>query len=117
MASRSASATLPATRTGSLRNSSFNAIDERVGKDGKLHRLMGYSSARELLRRHSPDLFESFDERAPGPDARALDGKGKGICDNSGEQNTAVKKPRNGLPLQGILKKGIQSLESLKLRS
>lgn len=103
------------------RNSSFNTIDGRMGKDGKLHRLMGYSSASELLR-HSPDLFQSFDGRTPGPSgARTVDRKGKGICHDSGEQDTAVKKPKarrsGGLPLHGILKKGIQGLESLKLRS
>ncbi|KAK3147342.1 hypothetical protein QOZ80_3BG0281170 [Eleusine coracana subsp. coracana] len=99
------------------RNSSFNTIDERVAKDGKLHRLMGYSSASEMLR-HSPDLFESFDGRTP--DTRMFDRKGKGVCDDSGEQDSPVKRPkarRGGLQLQGILKKGIHSLESLKLRS
>lgn len=99
------------------RNSSFNTVDERMTKDGKLHRLMGYSSASELLR-HSPDLFESFDGRTP--EARTLDRKGKGVCDDSGEQDSPVKRPKarsGGLPLQGILKRGIHSLESLKLRS
>ncbi|XP_062211168.1 protein ENHANCED DISEASE RESISTANCE 4-like [Phragmites australis] len=103
------------------RNSSFNTNDETRAKDGKLHRLMGYSSASELLR-HSPDLYESFDRRTP--DARThVDRKGKGICmanDDSGEQDSAVKRSKArsvGLPLQGILKKGIHGLESLKLRS
>ncbi|TKV96256.1 hypothetical protein SEVIR_9G418100v4 [Setaria viridis] len=103
------------------RNSSFNTVDERAGgRDGKLHRLMGYSSASELLR-HSPDLFESFDGRAPN-NARAhhvVDRKGKGVC-HGGEPDDAGKRSMarsGGLPLQGILKKGIHSLESLKLRS
>ncbi|TVU47161.1 hypothetical protein EJB05_06749, partial [Eragrostis curvula] len=99
------------------RNSSFNTIDGRMANDGKLHRLMGYSSASELLR-HSPDLFESFDGRTP--DVRALDRKGKGVCKDSGEHDDgAVKRSKvksGGLALQGILKKGIR-LESLKLRS
>ncbi|CAN6312886.1 unnamed protein product [Urochloa humidicola] len=110
------------------RNSSFNSVDGRA--DGKLHRLMGYSSASELLR-HSPDLFESFRGRTPRPsNARALavDRKGKGVCVAEGDgrregerDGAAVKrssKSRSGglVPLQGILKKGIHSLESLKLR-
>ena len=53
------------------RNSSFNTAAGREGTDGKLHRLMGYSSASELLRRYSPDLFESFDGRTPTPTGRA----------------------------------------------
>ncbi|KAF8721120.1 hypothetical protein HU200_023540 [Digitaria exilis] len=95
------------------RNSSFNTADEWAGRDGKLHRLMGYSSASELLR-HSPDLFESFDGRTPNARTR-VDRKGKGVCVAEGD---AVKRPkaRSG-NLQGILKKGIQSLESLKLRA
>ncbi|OEL14852.1 hypothetical protein BAE44_0024132 [Dichanthelium oligosanthes] len=106
------------------RNSSFNTADERAasGRDGKLHRLMGYSSASELLR-HSPDLFESFDGRTPH-DARAhaVDRKGKGVCvaEGDADERDGVKrsKARSGvLPLQGILKKGIHGLESLKLRS
>ncbi|WVZ56842.1 hypothetical protein U9M48_007315 [Paspalum notatum var. saurae] len=106
------------------RNSSFNTVDERTGRDGKLHRLLGYSSASELLR-HSPDLFESFDGRTPSVrahkpnDARThdVDRKGKGVCV---AENDAVKRPkarRGGLPLHGILKKGIHGLESLKRRS
>jgi len=113
------------------RNSSFNTADGREGTDGKLHRLMGYSSASELLRRYSPDLFESFDGRTPKPSsARAhahADRKGKGVW--VAEEGDADAPPRDGgaakpskvrsggLPLQGILKKGIHSLESLKLRS
>ncbi|GJN07970.1 hypothetical protein PR202_ga25851 [Eleusine coracana subsp. coracana] len=68
--------------------------------------------------RHSPDLFESFDGRTP--DTGTFDRKGKGVCDDSGEQDSPVKRPkarRGGLHFQGILKKGIHSLESLKLRS
>ncbi|KAL6902031.1 hypothetical protein ACP4OV_004907 [Aristida adscensionis] len=103
------------------RNSSFDTTDGRMSRDGKLHRLMGYSSASELLLRHSPDLYESFDRRTP--DARTYDRKGKGIClddDDSGNEETVVKRSKArgvGSPLQGILKKGIHSLESLKLRS
>ncbi|CAL4914256.1 unnamed protein product [Urochloa decumbens] len=116
------------------RNSSFNTVDGIAvsGRDGKLHRLMGYSSASELLR-HSPDLFESFHGRTPS-NARApvVDRKGKGVVcvaegdgRREGERDggAAVKKrpskARSGglVPLQGILKKGIHGLESLKLRS
>ncbi|KAL6649872.1 hypothetical protein ACP70R_014096 [Stipagrostis hirtigluma subsp. patula] len=102
------------------RNSSFNTSDEKMTRDGKLHRLMGYSSARELLR-HSPDLYESFDRRTP--DAGMYDRKGKGIADDDSsgnEDSSAMKRPKGrsvGLPFQGILRKGIQGLESLKLRS
>lgn len=109
------------------RNSSFNTADGREGTDGKLHRLMGYSSASELLRRYSPDLFESFDGRAPKPSERAdADRKGKGVRvagegDADAPRNGAAPKRSKarggGLPLQGILKKGIHGLESLKLRS
>ncbi|KAF0913670.1 hypothetical protein E2562_023769 [Oryza meyeriana var. granulata] len=98
------------------RNSSFNTIDER---NAKLHRLMGYSSASELLRRRSPDLYESFVERTPV--VRTNDRKGKGICVADEDENSSVMKgPKvrgGGLPLHGILKKGIHGLESLKLRS
>jgi hypothetical protein len=104
------------------RNSSFNTVDERMGKDGKLHRLMGYSSASELLR-HSPDLFESFDRRTPTERQAYVDRKGKGVCvaeNDAGERDGAVKRSKarsGGLLLHGILKKGIHGLESLKLRS
>lgn len=102
------------------RNSSFDTADERTGRDGKLHRLLGYSSARELLR-HSPDLFESFDGRTPKPSARTdADRKGKGVCvaaeHDAVERGGAVKRPK-ARPLHGILKKGIHGLESLKRRS
>lgn len=104
------------------RNSSFNTMDERSGKESKLHRLMGYSSASELMR-HSPDLYESFSRRTPN--MRPHDMKGKGVCvtdDDSAAEHTAMKgskaKERSvGLPFQGMLKKGIHGLESLKLRS
>lgn len=97
------------------RNSSFNTGDERPGRDGKLHRLLGYSSASELLR-HSPDLFESFDGRTP--DARTHeDRKGKGVRVAERDAAKRPKAKRSG-NLQGILKKGIHhGLESLKLRS
>ena len=113
------------------RNSSFNTAAGREGTDGKLHRLMGYSSASELLRRYSPDLFESFDGRTPKPNSAGAhahaDRKGKGVW--VAEEGAAAVAPRDGaaakrskarsggLPLHGILKKGIHSLESLKLRS
>uniref|UniRef100_A0A0A9FV00 Probable zinc-ribbon domain-containing protein n=1 Tax=Arundo donax TaxID=35708 RepID=A0A0A9FV00_ARUDO len=102
------------------RNSSFNTIEEKMGRDGKLHRLIGYPSASELLR-HFPDLFESFDGRTPI--ARMEDRKGKAVCldeYDSGERDSEVKRSKarsGGLLLQGILKKGIHGLESLKLRS
>lgn len=94
------------------RNSSFNTIDERSVKESKLHRLMGYSSASELMR-HSPDLYESFSRRAPI--AKAYDMKGKGVCvadDDSSAKHGAMKgskaKQRNvGLPFQGMFKKRI----------
>lgn len=109
------------------RNSSFNTVDEMAGgRDGKLHRLMGYSSASELMR-HSPDLFESFDGRTPSnARAHAVDRKGKAVCVAEGDTDERVdgaaakrssKARSGGLPLQGILKKGIHGLESLKLRS
>ena len=94
------------------RNSSFNTIDERSSKESKLHRLMGYSSASELLR-HSAHLYESFSRRAPN--AKAYDMKGKGVCvidDDSSAEHSATKgskaKQRNvGLPFQGMFKKRI----------
>ncbi|XP_006650045.1 protein ENHANCED DISEASE RESISTANCE 4-like [Oryza brachyantha] len=99
------------------RNSSFDTVDER---NAKLHRLMGYSSASELLlRRRSPDLYESFVERAPA--ARTDGGKGKAICVADEDDNSSAMKRSKvrggGLPLHGILKRGIHGLESLKLRS
>ncbi|KAF7049071.1 hypothetical protein CFC21_057680 [Triticum aestivum] len=101
------------------RNLSFNTIDERSGKESKLHRLMGYSSASELMR-HSPDLYESFSRRTPN--SRTHDVKGKGACmtDGSDAKHGAVKgskakERRMGLPFQGMFKKGIHGLEALKL--
>uniref|UniRef100_A0A0D9VTP9 Uncharacterized protein n=1 Tax=Leersia perrieri TaxID=77586 RepID=A0A0D9VTP9_9ORYZ len=97
------------------RNSSFSSsIDER---NAKLHRLMGYSSASELLRRRrSPDLYESFGERTPV--ARTNDRKGKAICEDDNSSAMKGSKARGGgLPIHGILKRGIHGLESLKLRS
>ncbi|RLN33504.1 uncharacterized protein C2845_PM03G16410 [Panicum miliaceum] len=58
------------------RNTSFDTIDGTKGV-GRLHRLMGYGSASELLR-HSPDLYESFSERTT-PDVGHYDRKGKGV--------------------------------------
>lgn len=96
------------------RNSSFDTVDDE--RSAKLHRLMGYSSASELLRlRRSPDLYESFGERTPA--ARTSDTKGKAICVADEEEHPSAKVRRGrGLPLPGILKKGIHGLESLKLR-
>ncbi|XP_066398297.1 protein ENHANCED DISEASE RESISTANCE 4-like [Miscanthus floridulus] len=59
------------------RNTSFDTLDGTKAV-GRLHRLMGYGSASELLR-HSPDLYESFSERTT-PDVRQHDTKGKGVC-------------------------------------
>ncbi|KAJ1292445.1 hypothetical protein BS78_02G391700 [Paspalum vaginatum] len=57
---------------------SFDTIDGTKGA-GRLHRLMGYGSASELLRqRHSPDLYESFSDRTT-PDVM-YDRKGKSVC-------------------------------------
>uniref|UniRef100_A0A0D9Z6X3 Uncharacterized protein n=1 Tax=Oryza glumipatula TaxID=40148 RepID=A0A0D9Z6X3_9ORYZ len=96
------------------RNSSFDTVDDE--RSAKLHRLMGYSSASELLRlRRSPDLYESFGERTPA--ARTSDTKGKAICVADEDEHPSAKVRRGrGLPLPGILKKGIHGLESLKLR-
>ncbi|GJN33432.1 hypothetical protein PR202_gb22031 [Eleusine coracana subsp. coracana] len=60
------------------RNTSFGAVvdDGAAERQGRLHRLMGYGSASELLR-HSPDLYESFHEERTTPD---YDRKGKGVC-------------------------------------
>lgn len=106
------------------RNSSFNTVDERTGtRDGKLHRLMGYSSASEVLQ-HSPDLFESFGRRAADAGRAHVGGKGKGVCvaenDACERDGGAVERSKvrsGGWPVHGILKKGIHGLESLKLRS
>lgn len=64
------------------RNTSFDTLDGTKGV-GRLHRLMGYGSASELLR-HSPDLYESFSERTT-PDVRQHDRKGKGVCIDDGD--------------------------------
>lgn len=94
------------------RNSSFNTMDGRGAKESKLHRLMGYSSASELMR-HTPDLYESFSRRTPM--AITYDMKGKGVCvtgDDSSAEHIAVKgskaKERSvGLTFQGMFKKRI----------
>ncbi|CAM0907628.1 unnamed protein product [Alopecurus aequalis] len=72
------------------RNSSFDTVvaAEETGpllQRNSLHRLMGYGSARELLLRRSPSLYEfgSFDKRSTPPsDAsrRHVDRKGKAVC-------------------------------------
>jgi len=88
-------------------------MDERsTKKESKLHRLMGYSSATELMRR-TPDLYESFSRRTPN--TRTHDMKGKGICvtdDDSSVEHITVKgskaKERSiGLTFQGMFKKRI----------
>ncbi|NP_001142932.1 uncharacterized protein LOC100275369 [Zea mays] len=69
------------------RNTSFDTLDGTKGV-GRLHRLMGYGSASELLR-HSPDLYESFSERTT-PDVRQHDRKGKAVCIDDDDDNYDV---------------------------
>ncbi|WVZ67088.1 hypothetical protein U9M48_016224 [Paspalum notatum var. saurae] len=59
------------------RNTSFDTVDGAKGV-GRLHRLMGYGSASELLR-HSPDLYESFSERTTPDVMGQYDRKGKSV--------------------------------------
>ncbi|KAG8099089.1 hypothetical protein GUJ93_ZPchr0013g36679 [Zizania palustris] len=118
------------------RNSSFNTVDEihdaaegTVQQRARLHRLMGYGSASDLLfQQHSPDLYESFDKRTT-PDARQYDRKGKGVClaldadgdyDSDEECSGALKRSRlrgSGWPLPGILNKGIPGMGAIKIKS
>ncbi|KAL5197099.1 hypothetical protein ABZP36_000611 [Zizania latifolia] len=119
------------------RNSSFNTVDEIHGaaegttqQRARLHRLMGYGSASDLLfRQHSPDLYESFDKRTT-PDARQYDRKGKGVCldldDDDGDDDSdeecggALKRSRvrgSGWPLPGILNKGIPGMGAIRIKS
>ncbi|KAG8079305.1 hypothetical protein GUJ93_ZPchr0007g4636 [Zizania palustris] len=119
------------------RNSSFNTVDEIHGsaeataqQSARLHRLMGYGSASDLLfRQHSPDLYESFDKRTTPAAAHAqYDRKGKGVCvdlddgdDDSDEEcggapkRSRVRRP--GWPLPGILHKGIPGMGAIKIKS
>ncbi|CAN6206487.1 unnamed protein product [Urochloa humidicola] len=94
------------------RNSSFDTMDGGVGR---LHRLMGYGSASELLR-HSPDLYESFSERTTPDAGRHYDRKGKGVCvddkdygvdDDSDEEERSAARGGSGwwLPVPGMLGK------------
>ncbi|CAL5071139.1 unnamed protein product [Urochloa decumbens] len=97
------------------RNSSLDTMDGAArGGVGRLHRLMGYGSASELLR-HSPDLYESFRERAT-PDVGRYDRKGKGVCvddndygvdDDSDEEERPAARGGSGWPLPGMLGKGM----------
>ncbi|KAL5198768.1 hypothetical protein ABZP36_002280 [Zizania latifolia] len=118
------------------RNSSFNTVDEIHGsaeataqQSARLHRLMGYGSASDLLfRPHSPDLYESFDKRTT-PAAAQYDRKGKGVCvdldddgdDDSDEEcggapkRSRVRRP--GWPLPGILNKGIPGMGAIRIKS
>ncbi|KAK3128046.1 hypothetical protein QOZ80_7AG0581890 [Eleusine coracana subsp. coracana] len=76
------------------RNTSFGTVDGGAERQGRLHRLMGYGSASELLR-HSPDLYESFRDDRATPD---YDRKGKGVClddvedDDSDDEDVGVRK-------------------------
>ncbi|CAL5084721.1 unnamed protein product [Urochloa decumbens] len=96
------------------RNTSFDTMDGMTRGVGRLHRLMGYGSASELLR-HSPDLYESFRERTT-PDVGHYDRKGKGVCvddndygvdDDSDEEERLAVRGGSGWPLPGMLGKGI----------
>lgn len=93
------------------RNTSFDTVDG-VKRQGRLHRLMGYGSASELLR-HSPDLYESFDDRTT-PD---YDRKGKSVCvdddatgdDDDDSDDDGVRKrgpiwPMPGAPPPGAIR-------------
>ncbi|OEL23797.1 hypothetical protein BAE44_0015182, partial [Dichanthelium oligosanthes] len=107
------------------RNASFDSIDGTKGV-GRLHRLMGYGSASELLR-HSPDLYESFSERTT-PDVGHYDRKGKAVCidnndydvDDSDEENSGVLKRSaargSGWPLPGMHGKGTPASGAIRIR-
>jgi len=112
------------------RNTSFDTMDGTKGV-GRLHRLMGYGSASELLR-HSPDLYESFSERTT-PDVGHYDRKGKGVCvwvddndydvDDSDEEldGGALKRSAAGgfgwpLPATGMPGKGIPAPGAIRIK-
>uniref|UniRef100_A0A0D9X2Z2 Uncharacterized protein n=1 Tax=Leersia perrieri TaxID=77586 RepID=A0A0D9X2Z2_9ORYZ len=128
------------------RNSSFNTVaDERsspAAATARLHRLMGYGSASDLLfRQHSPDLYESFSERTT-PDvfagagaaaaAAKYDRKGKGIClefddgddddddsdeDFSGKMKKSKLRGGSAWPLPGFLNKGMPGMGAIRIKS
>ena len=109
------------------RNTSFDTLDGTKAV-GRLHRLMGYGSASELLR-HSPDLYESFSERTT-PDVRQHDTKGKGVCiddddddydvDDSDEEDVGALKrsvgKRSGWPLPWIPGKGTPAAGAIRIK-
>ncbi|KAF8656557.1 hypothetical protein HU200_060617 [Digitaria exilis] len=106
------------------RNSSFGTIDGARGV-GRLHRLMGYGSATELLR-HSPDLYESFSERTT-PDVGHCydDRKGKGVCvdedddhdvDDSDEEDDGVLRRSAARGSGWPLGKGIPAPGAIKIK-
>ncbi|CAN6219957.1 unnamed protein product [Urochloa humidicola] len=108
------------------RNTSFDTMDGAApGGVGRLHRLMGYGSASELLRR-SPDLYESFSERTT-PDVGHHDRKGKGVCvddkdydvdDDSDEEERSAARggSRWRLPVPGMLGKGIPAPGAIRIK-
>lgn len=98
------------------RNTSFDTLDGAKGV-GRLHRLMGYGSASDLLllRRGSPDLYESFHERTT-PD---YDRKGKAVCiddsdDSDDEGDSGVLKRGAVWPLPG---KGAPAPGAIRIKS
>ncbi|TKW36541.1 hypothetical protein SEVIR_2G447100v4 [Setaria viridis] len=106
------------------RNTSFDTMDG-TKVVGRLHRLMGYGSASELLR-HSPDLYESFSERTT-PDVGRYDRKGKGVCvydydvDDSDEEDggalkRSVARGSGRWPLPGILGKGTPAPGAIRIK-
>jgi hypothetical protein len=109
------------------RNTSFDTLDGTKGV-GRLHRLMGYGSASELLR-HSPDLYESFSERTT-PSVGHYDRKGKGVwvddndydVDDSDEEDggTLKRSAARGsgwpLPVPGMPGKGIPAPGAIRIK-
>ncbi|XP_072959590.1 uncharacterized protein [Typha angustifolia] len=124
------------------RNSSSNFMDEANGK--RLHRLMGYSSATELLYQHS-DIDDDFDSIDPTSlhflrhyeERSARESKGKGICmfehpavesslysmrmDEEEDSPKRLRDRRVGAPLSGLMRKGLRELnhglEKIRLKS
>ncbi|OAY79984.1 Uncharacterized protein ACMD2_04935 [Ananas comosus] len=105
------------------RNTSFNSRDERNGKrpsGSRLHWLMGYSSASQLLRQRSSSEHSENTEtkgvhvRRPSDEICAREGRGKGICTNAMKMHGEDDSPKRsrasgvGLPLPRVLKKGIR---------
>ncbi|XP_062190083.1 protein ENHANCED DISEASE RESISTANCE 4-like [Phragmites australis] len=111
------------------RNTSFDTVDGVTGaRCNKMHRLIGHGSATELLR-HSPDLYESFDERTT-PEAGQDDRKGKGVCldtddvagddDSDEEDSDALKRSAargSGWPLPRMPGKGVPGLGAVRIKS